>query len=780
MVSKLAPCHPSSLNGIWVNQLVHKDSGMRASLHPTKKYFLVMFMISCLLLEVFTAVIYSQSRLNKNSDDWLIHSYELLRIARLVIVDAFDLASQERGYLFTGDFSYLSDYRTTVTDLDKNIAILQKETSDNPEQHKNIDTLNSAIKHLEQVSASHLDTLQAIRSSDALLKGSVVETQRTMANVRSSFEKFNEEETQLLDARKHDAYKEQNEYWWTLFMGAVLGLGALLIANLAIFLLLTKNTRAEDKLRKTESLFSIVLSGINDGIFDYNFVNGTIHYSESYKAMLGYSAKELDSLPENLFTLIHPDDQPNAREVFEQYKEQQIDTYNNVFRMRHKDGHWLWVLARGVGVWDETGKNLQRLIGAHTDITIQKQREEELKYFIEKNQKQHEELIEAKEKAEAANQSKSDFLAAMSHEIRTPMNAVVGLTQLLCQTPLSDKQFEMVETLGINADILLHLVNDQLDISRIESGQVELEVQSFTFESICKMIHAIFNGQASAKGLVLSITNNVGHQAYIGDKMRLQQILINLVGNALKFTPQGSISITFDGEEASNGFTHIYASITDTGIGIAPEKIPVIFDKYIQADKTISRRFGGSGLGLALCKSMAQLMGGDIDIASTSNKGSTFKLFLPFKKEDQKKHKLTAVPSAPTAEIVPFGNEILVVEDYFPNVMVITMMLENMGYIVDVARCGTVAIDKVKERAKPYVAILMDVQMHDMDGFEATRRIRAIEENKGFRHIIIGVTAHALAGDRERCMDAGMNDYMSKPVNPELLEQKLSLSSKAA
>jgi CheY-like chemotaxis protein len=177
---------------------------------------------------------------------------------------------------------------------------------------------------------------------------------------------------------------------------------------------------------------------------------------------------------------------------------------------------------------------------------------------------------------------------------------------------------------------------------------------------------------------------------------------------------------------------------------------------------------------------MAQLMGGDIDIASTSNKGSTFKLFLPFKKEDQKKHKLTAVPSAPTAEIVPFGNEILVVEDYFPNVMVITMMLENMGYIVDVARCGTVAIDKVKERAKPYVAILMDVQMHDMDGFEATRRIRAIEENKGFRHIIIGVTAHALAGDRERCMDAGMNDYMSKPVNPELLEQKLSLSSKAA
>jgi CheY-like chemotaxis protein len=276
------------------------------------------------------------------------------------------------------------------------------------------------------------------------------------------------------------------------------------------------------------------------------------------------------------------------------------------------------------------------------------------------------------------------------------------------------------------------------------------------------------------------LTNNVGSQPFIGDGTRVQQILVNLVSNSIKFTDKGGISVTSDYELQENDKYNINITVADSGVGISPDKLPTIFDKFVQADQTISRRFGGSGLGLSICLSLAHLMGGDIKVISTPGKGSIFTFSVPLAIDRQKKTKsLAEATDAPMPQL-GFQGTVLVVEDYSANVMVASMMLENLGYAVDVANSGTEAIEKVRARKTPYAAILMDVQMQDMNGFETTRHIRTLEAEKGFRHMIIGATAHALAGDRDQCIDAGMDDYMSKPLHPDLLAEKLRTLPEAA
>ncbi len=398
--------------------------------------------------------------------------------------------------------------------------------------------------------------------------------------------------------------------------------------------------------------------------------------------------------------------------------------------------------------------------------------------LMRENERQRQELTLAKEIAEAANEAKSNFLATMSHEIRTPMNVVTGLARLLNNTPLNTDQQKMVETLQANADLLLKLINDLLDISRIEAGQVALEAIDFSVGNVLEDIQLMFESGAQQKNITLTTIDQTNDIHLLGDRTRVQQILMNLVSNAVKFTDGGVIEVKAVAERVQADYCDLVFTVSDTGIGIPRDKLGMIFSKFTQADASITRRFGGSGLGLSIAHSLAVMMGGGIAAAQNTPTGSIFtvRLRLPVSHEAKKN-----IPAPHAVAQSVRGTHVLLVEDYAPNIMVARMMLEELGIDVTVAESGAQAITRMQEATEPFLAILMDVQMHGMDGLETTRRIRALEAERGARTTIIGVTAHALAGDRDRCLGAGMDDYISKPINPDILAAKLGqLNSEAA
>jgi signal transduction histidine kinase/CheY-like chemotaxis protein len=388
--------------------------------------------------------------------------------------------------------------------------------------------------------------------------------------------------------------------------------------------------------------------------------------------------------------------------------------------------------------------------------------------LVADNLSQKSELIVAREKALLANKVKGEFLATMSHEIRTPMNVVMGISQLLSYTNLDPKQKKMMETLTTNADLLMKLINNLLDLNHIESKHIEFEKQLFTIAPIIKAMKGMFEPEACTKNLELTFIDLTQNSLIIGDEICVQQIITNLISNAIKFTSQGKVVVIF--EIKNEATPSLYVKVQDSGIGIKTENLGLIFDKFSQVDQTITRRFGGSGLGLAICKSLAVQMGGNIICESTPDIGSVFSLILPVEVIAPQQH----ITKPELAKDEQNKGTILLVEDYPPNIFVASMILDNMGFSVEVAENGMTALNKIISNSKPYIAILMDVQMPDMDGFETTQRIRQIEKEKGFKNNILGVTAHALAGDRDRCLESGMDDYMSKPIHHEVLAKKIS------
>lgn len=429
-------------------------------------------------------------------------------------------------------------------------------------------------------------------------------------------------------------------------------------------------------------------------------------------------------------------------------------------------GNHRWV--RALGEPEMVNGKCVRLTGTFQDITERYAQREALERLVE-------ELRMERERALAAHRAKSDLLAVMSHEIRTPLNGVLGMLELLATSPLPPETHEFAKLARQSGQTLSALLNDILDLSKAEAGRLELEQVPFQAAAVVQEVRDLFISGASAKGLALTIHDGLDPEAcYYGDPGRLRQILVNLVGNAIKFTASGGVSVWLDPWTSPSGADGLEIAVQDTGIGIPAETLPRLFEKFTQADSSTTRRFGGTGLGLAITRRLVQLMGGSIDVRSETGVGSTFVCRLPLTRTES---------PAPTSGFAPLcrlsvsGLRVLLVEDNPINQRVARGLLERQNCKVVVAGDGSKAVELVAR--EKFDIVLMDGQMPDMDGYAAARAIRQL--NSPAREVpIVALTASALQGDRERCLEAGMDDYLTKPIQLEPLIDALERWGRAS
>ncbi len=505
--------------------------------------------------------------------------------------------------------------------------------------------------------------------------------------------------------------------------------------------------RMQLALKQSEERFELAMQGANDGLWDWDINAGKVYFSPRWKSMIGHSDAEVGDSPEEWSERIHPDDLPGALATVYDYFRNAGGHLAFTFRFRHKDGHYVWILSRGIAVRDAEG-NVLRIVGTHSDITETKQAEASLR--------------QAKEAAEAASRAKSEFLANVSHEIRTPMNGVLGMLDLALATRLDAEQRDYVETAHRSADALLEILNDILDLSKIEAGRLEMRPENFSLSELLRQCTQLFAPRCQIKQLRFeeNFADDLPDQVR-GDPVRLRQVLVNLLGNAVKFTETGAITLIAARAEADL----IAFSVRDSGIGIAPEKQASIFEAFTQADGSITRKFGGTGLGLTISERLTRLMGGELSVQSQPGQGSQFRFVIPLPHAEGS---AAGEPGKPSQTVTLAALNILLAEDNPINQKLAMTLLGKAGHQVHAVTSGMQAIEALEHAH--YDVILMDMQMPDMDGLDATRAIRRDEAERGTpRRPIIALTANAYESDRERCLKAGMDDFLSKPLRRDAL-----------
>ncbi|WP_295883529.1 hybrid sensor histidine kinase/response regulator [uncultured Thiohalocapsa sp.] len=650
------------------------------------------------------------------------------------------------------------------------------------------------------------------------------------------------------------------------------------------------------ELRLSEERLSLALDGSNVGLWDWDIASDRVYFSDRWKAQLGHAPHEIPNDFAEWESRLHPGDVERSRQRLADYLQGRNPEYENIHRLRRKDGQFAWILARGRALRDAEGR-AYRMIGTHVDVSDQKSIAEKFRAIFKHSsdgyllvdgrcrivdsnpvskrwfgleaeqpdaadlfalsppeqpdgrpsaptardhiatafnegfvrfqwhflgarartfpaevtlvrfslderlllfasihdlteQKRTEEALRrseieqrrAREQAETANKAKSAFLATTSHEIRTPMNGVLGMLQLLEESRLDDRQQRWVDMASQSAKSLLAIIDDILDLSKVEAGRMELETAPFDPGRTIEDAVALFRERAAGKGLSLELFfEDMLPDMVEGDAGRLLQILNNLIGNALKFTEEGGVQVRVSARRDGAARCVLGLHVRDSGIGMDAAVQQRLLTPFMQADAGTTRRFGGTGLGLAICRRLAELMGGHIGVTSALGEGSEFSVEIPFRVATE-----TMPPAAqqpPTADPLPAPRpaaqrrqrpRVLLVEDNPINQAVAGAMLEKLDVTVVTAVNGAEALERLTHDDAIDI-VFMDVQMPVMDGFEATRRLRKLEAEQGrVRLPVVALTANAMAHDRHACLEAGMDDFVAKPMTKQALREAMA------
>jgi PAS domain S-box-containing protein len=531
---------------------------------------------------------------------------------------------------------------------------------------------------------------------------------------------------------------------------------------------ITARKEAEQAIRRSEARLKEVMDVTGEGIWEWDIAGNHVHHNSSWCSMLGLGSGHLSHPVEEFVALLHDDDRAAVMARIQDCLAGK-GPYRSEHRLRHAGGHYVWVFDQGdVVERDANGKPL-RMVGSAADISERKRDEAELeqhRHHLEDLVTQRTAQLEAaKEAAEAASIAKSAFLANMSHEIRTPLNAITGMAHLIRRSGVTPQQAERLEKIDAAGQHLLETINAILDLSKIEAGKFAIDEREVNVATILANVVAILHDRAEEQHLALRMQAPAVAGGFLGDPARIQQALLNYAANALKFTEAGSVVLRAAPVEEKTDEVLMRFEVEDTGIGVADPDQEKLFAPFEQADNSTTRKYGGTGLGLAITRKLARLMGGDAGFSSTVGRGSTFWFTVRLKKGAiaSQAASATEVDAEAALRRDYAGTRVLLADDEPINREVTTEMLLDAGLAVDIAEDGLQAVALAS--GNDYALVLMDMQMPNLDGLDATRRIRALPN--GATLPIIAMTANAFAEDRARCLNAGMDDFIAKPIDPE-------------